>query len=95
MDFSAPRIIPEGRYNRVTIKETDKYHLVSGNPIIPIYNTIIKFPLGTEIVDVKCNFNSYETMQLSKKITPAPATISPDFWMAEVVALSIFQRCFP
>jgi len=78
LDFSTPQIINDGRYQRVTIKETDRYNLVSGEPIIPVYNTIMKFPLGTEIVDVKCIFSSFETMQLSKKISLAPSTISPD-----------------
>ena len=76
--FSSPQIINEGRFQRVTIKEIDKYNLVSGEPIIPVYNTVMKYPLGTEIVDVKCTFDSIGTMCLSKKITPAPSTVKPD-----------------
>ena len=69
--FSIPQVISEGGYSKVTVKETDSYSLISGEPLLPKYNTIIILPFGTEIVDVKCTFSSFETMYLSKKVEPA------------------------
>ena len=76
LDFSIPQIIDEEKYLRVIVKEADSYTLTPGEPLLPLYNAIMKFPLGTEIVDVKCTFSSYETMYLPKKISPAPTPIS-------------------
>jgi hypothetical protein len=76
LDFSDPQVELEGRYAEVNMKETDSYTMVPGEPMLPIYNHVMTFPLGTEIVDVKCKFSTYETIHISRKIMPAPEPVS-------------------
>ena len=76
LDFSTPQIISEDKFIRVIVKEADSYNTVPGEPLLPSYNTVMKFTLGTEIIDVKCVFSSFDTMQLSKKISPTPTPIT-------------------
>lgn len=76
LEFSIPQIISEGEYSKAIVKEANSYSLTQGEPMLPLHNTIIKFPFGTEIIDVKCSFSSFETIYLSKKIEPVQNPIS-------------------
>jgi len=49
---------------------------VPGQPVLPVYSQVMTFPLGTKILDVHCDFSSYETIQLSKKIVLTPSVLS-------------------
>lgn len=70
LEFSIPQVKSEGEYSKIIVKEIDTYSLISGEPSLPKYNTLITLPFGSEIVNVKCTFSSFETIYLSKKIEP-------------------------
>ncbi len=68
--FSKPKIIDDGKYVKVMMEEANYILRKAGNPVLPVHSTIIKFPLGIEIVEVRCTPINIKTMELSKKISP-------------------------
>ncbi|MCJ7571196.1 MAG: C25 family cysteine peptidase, partial [Candidatus Thermoplasmatota archaeon] len=75
-NFSKPQIIYERKYARIDTDGFNSFIMNSGEPILPIFNYVIEFPLGTKIVDVKCISLSFDTMYLTKKILTAPTPIT-------------------
>ncbi len=88
LNFSEPQIKSVGRYAKVGIKEANYYNWIAGEPVIPICNFVMTYPLGTEIIDVKCNFHSVEKLELSRKILPAPEPVFAVNYMKTT------QECF-
>jgi hypothetical protein len=75
ISFDKPLIDESGEYTTITLKNAKYPTSNPGEPIIPYFNKVLTFPLGTEIIDVKCTFPQFEVTHLSKKIVPAPQPI--------------------
>ena len=69
---SYPKISDYGDYIKVDIKDTNSLLTNPGNPILPFYSIVAKFPSGTEIIDVTCTYSEPKNIHLDKKIMPAP-----------------------
>jgi len=61
----------------------------AGEPILPMYTTKLTFPFGTRILDVECDIQDIETIDLSGlgKIIPAPQPVmsNMEYTVAEYI----------
>jgi hypothetical protein len=69
---SYPEIIDYGQYVKINIKEANEFLAIPEKPMLPYYSIVTTFPLGTEIIDVKCKHSSPEEIHLPTEIYPAP-----------------------
>ena len=70
--FSEPEINEQTEYAKITIDETDSFLLKQNEPMLPSYTETFKFPFGTEIKSVTCNFKNIEEKTLSKELETTP-----------------------
>ena len=70
--FSEPQINYNGKYAEISLKETDSSIMYPGKPILPKYNKIIKFPLGTKIKNIDVTLSETKQLTLLKNILTAP-----------------------
>jgi len=75
--FSEPVIMEKGEYVEINM-ENCAAHLSPGKPVVPVYNKIFKFPIGTKIESVDVNFGNFREMAVSSKIMPACEPVPPD-----------------
>ena len=68
MNFSKPDIYEKENGLLIDIKEADSYLHKSGEYKLLYYSKIFTFPLGTEIIDVKCYYSIPETIHIDKKV---------------------------
>ncbi len=58
MQFSAPKTtlstIESQTYIQLSIGNADQALYIAGEPILPMYTTVLEFPLGTSITNVEC-----------------------------------------
>jgi len=70
--FSEPEVKINNEYLSVCINgETSHLH-ESGNPDMPVVTKVIKFPIGSKIIDIKVKYSGLKEIHLSKKIQPVP-----------------------
>jgi len=70
--FSDPQIKYHGKYAEISLKEANSNIIDPGKPMLPKYNTIMKFPLGTKIKNIEISLSDSKQITLSKDITSAP-----------------------
>ncbi|DAC72725.1 MAG TPA: hypothetical protein DSN98_03615 [Thermoplasmata archaeon] len=80
VQFSAPKTtlsaIESNTYIQLNIGNADQALYTAGEPILPMYTTVLEFPLGTIITSVECIPQEIQTMTLPYKIMPAPEPIA-------------------
>ncbi len=76
--FSEPIIQEENQYININLKEATAFLLKPGKPILPVYNKVFVFPIGTEIKNVICTPTLFNQKSLSKKIQPLLEPIKLD-----------------
>jgi len=86
LDFSEPQYINKYNTIKLNLKEQNSYSMIPGEPMLPIYNHLLNFPLGTKIINVKCEFSNYKTEQIFCKIESAPKPVN------EKIDLSNIQK---
>jgi len=69
---SYPEIIEYERYVKVKIKEANNLFSIPKKPMLPYYSSLYTFPLGTKIIDVKCNYSEPKLIQIDKEIYTTP-----------------------
>ncbi len=69
--FSPPELKDNGEFLNIHIKETNSFISTTGEPILPIYQKTIEFPLGTRIKDITCSYSEIKEKKIPKKIIPA------------------------
>ena len=89
--ISKPILKEVDNYLAINIKESTSMLLETGKPIIPVVTKTFTFPLGTNIIDVKINFDMKE-YKLSKKIQPCPEPIFPSDMHVSVVSEVILDE---
>ncbi len=74
INFSPPKIKENQEY---TLIESDMAYLMNEDfPILPYKTEVMTFPFGTKIENVEVTTSEIHTMQLDRKIQPAPKPIS-------------------
>jgi hypothetical protein len=68
--------IESNTFIQLSIGNADQALYTAGEPILPMYTTVLEFPLGTIITNVECVPQDIQTMTLPYKILPAPAPIA-------------------
>ena len=74
MVISEPIITEKNEYLTVNLKESESLLMETGKPMLPVITKVFMLPLGTNIVDVKVDFDTQEQV-LSKKIQPSPRPV--------------------
>lgn len=72
INFSEPQIKYNDKYAEISLKEADSSIMNPGKPILPKYNMIMKFPLGTKIKNIQITLSDIKQITLSKSINTAP-----------------------
>jgi hypothetical protein len=78
IDFSEPIIKQNYNYIEIQVKEADSYKITSAKTVLPFYTKIFYFPLGTRILDVKCEISNLSSKNLPKRIIPNTEPIPID-----------------
>jgi len=74
MAISEPIITETNEYLTVNLEESESLLMETGKPMLPVITKVFTFPLGTNIVDVKVDFDTQKQV-LSKKIQPSPRPV--------------------
>ena len=72
--ISEPVFTESNEYLVVNLDESGSFLMETGKPMLPVLTKVFTFPLGTEIVDVKVDFDMQKQV-LSKKIQPSPRPV--------------------
>lgn len=73
--FSEIKYQENDGYINLIIENAPSGFMKPGEPILPIFTKIFKFPIGTKITKVKCNPSQIEQMAISKNIKPSPKPV--------------------
>ncbi len=72
LSFQGPSIRDDGLFMTVLMQGAPACVYSPGKPVLPLYTTTLELPFGSTIRDTTIHFNEVKTMNLTKKITPAP-----------------------
>jgi len=68
--FSIP-IVKEGLNGiNIQLQGINKYNMIAGQPILPIYIETIELPLGTRVKNIICTTSKVNEFQITKNIVP-------------------------
>jgi hypothetical protein len=73
LSFGAPAVRDTGTFLQVSMSGTQATLYQAGKPALPMYTTTLQLPFGSAIQDVTICLGETKTMNLQKKISPAPA----------------------
>ncbi|RLF32801.1 MAG: peptidase C25 [Thermoplasmata archaeon] len=76
--FSEPVVNDRGSYVTITMKGAETFTMNPGEPMLPVFQKTLIFPLGTKIKGVSGTPSYVRTMELPKKIAPAPHPVPFD-----------------
>ena len=76
--FSKPVLVSNGLFVNIKLDEANSDICISHEPILPKHNVIFELPFGTEILDVECSISSISSMVLSRKVSPAPESLTEE-----------------
>ena len=74
--FSNPVILSNEEFVDIKLDDANSNISIPHEPVLPKHNVIFKLPFGTEILDVNCSISSIYSMDLDRKISPAPESIT-------------------
>ena len=74
MAISEPIITETNEYLTISLEESESLLMETGKPTLPVITKVFMFPLGTNIVDIKVDFDTQKQV-LSKKIQPSPIPV--------------------
>ena len=79
LSISEPVITEKEEFVSVELKQATSYLMDAGKPMLPIIGKTFVYPAGTKLGDITVNFEK-ETIELEKKISPAPQKLplNPD-----------------
>ena len=75
LDFSKPIIEEQTNFINIELENTNSYVFEPGKPILPAYTQDFTFPLGTKIIDIKCEKTNIQEQIISKKLINAPTPV--------------------
>ena len=70
--FDEPSVVDDGSFIDITMQGAPACVYQSGKPVLPMYTSTFELPFGSEIQTVNIQFDAVKTMNLQKKISPAP-----------------------
>jgi hypothetical protein len=69
---SYPEFTDKDQYIKVEIKEANQYTKNPDDPMLPFYSIVKTFPLGTKIINVRCDYENPRIIPISKELSPPP-----------------------
>ncbi len=73
--FSEPNIQEEDQYITLNVEEAPSCLMKPGEPVLPVYTKIFKFPFGTKIEGVECRPSQIYQKVISGEIQPSPIPV--------------------
>jgi hypothetical protein len=70
--FSEPKIIDEGEYVNIVIKEASTTLRMPEGPSLPVIKNVYEFPFGTVFYDVEISYSEIKTKTIEKTIKRVP-----------------------
>ena len=75
LTFPPPTIVEYNDYIKIDVDGVNSYLTIPGEPLLPVYSTLLKFPLGTRIINFSYTCSKIENIFLSKKPLSTPQPI--------------------
>jgi len=76
--LSQPAVSDDGKYATIRMQHAKSFLREPGCPLLPVFQKTFTFPLGTKIENIYCIPHNIQTIQLAKKIYPAPMPLPLD-----------------
>lgn len=73
--FSELNIQEKDQYITLNLLEATSYLMNPGQPVLPLYTKIFKFPFGTKIKGIECKPSQINQKVISGKIQPSPEPV--------------------
>ncbi len=91
--FSSPKSEEHHEYLVIDGSNDMTYLMHEGSPILPFKTEVLTFPAGTKIVRVDATTSDVHTMQLDKKLQPAPKPVpyNMEYAHVEITGGEIYQ----
>ena len=74
--FSSPIINVNNDGVTIHINNLKTYHMVPGQPILPMSVDIIEFPLGTRVTNIVCKTSEIKEYEITKDVVPGITPVS-------------------
>lgn len=81
---STPTINRDGEFIKLSLDEATSYLMQDGKPMVPVITETITVPIGSRIEDISIDYD-IESMDLEKKIIPAPIAVPIQKDLAEQI----------
>jgi hypothetical protein len=78
LEFSTPTISEDQSYLSLDMEGANTCINYPGKPVLPMFTKKITFSFGTQIKDIKCEFQKSYSQPITNKIKPAPQPAIPN-----------------